>query len=100
MSKRDRLALEGGPPAITVPYVDHYPQITEEEIAAVMDTLRKGQISIGDGTGIIGELERNFAAMVGTRYALAQCNGTSCLHSAVFAAGVGFGDEVIVPSYT
>ena len=100
MGKDDRLALEGGPRAITVPHVDQYPQITEEEIAAVVDVTRKGQISIGDGTGIIGEFEQNFKTMVGTRYALAQCNGTSCLHSAFFAAGVSFGDEVIVPSYT
>jgi len=100
MSKTDRLALGGGPQAVTVADVDHYPQITESEIAAVVEVMRKGQISIGDGSGVIGELERNFAAMVGTRHALAQCNGTSCLHSAFFAAGVGFGDEVIVPSYT
>jgi dTDP-4-amino-4,6-dideoxygalactose transaminase len=100
MSKDDRLALEGGPRAITVPHVDHYPQITEAEIAAVVDVMRRGRISIGDGSGVIGELERAFADMVGTRYALAQCNGTSCLHSAFFAAGVGFGDEVVVPSYT
>jgi dTDP-4-amino-4,6-dideoxygalactose transaminase len=100
MSKDERLALEGGPRTITVPHVDHYPQITEEEIAAVVDTMRKGQISIGDGSGIIGELEENFKRMVGTRYALAQCNGTSCLHSAFFAAGIGFRDEAIVPSYT
>jgi len=100
MSRDDRLALEGGPRAVTVRHVDHYPQITEAEIAAVVAVMRAGQISIGDGTGVIGELERNFSSMVGTRYALAQCNGTSCLHSAFFAGGVGFGDEVIVPSYT
>lgn len=100
MSKTDQLALEGGSKAVTLPNADHYPQITEAEIDAVVDVMRKGQISIGDGSGVIGELERSFAEMVGTRYALAQCNGTSCLHSAFFAAGVGFGDEVIVPSYT
>jgi perosamine synthetase len=100
MNKTDRLALEGGPKAVTLPNVDRYPQITEAEIAAVVEVMRSGQISIGDGSGVIGELERNFAAMVGTRYALAQCNGTSCLHSAFFAAGVGSCDEVIVPSYT
>jgi dTDP-4-amino-4,6-dideoxygalactose transaminase len=100
MSNDDRLALEGGPRAVTAPNVDHYPQLTEAEIAAVVDCMRKGAISIGDGSGVIGELERDFAKMVGARYALAQNNGTSCLHSAFFAAGVGFGDEVIVPSYT
>ena len=100
MNSAERLALEGGPKAVTLPNVDHYPQITEAEISAVVDVMRQGQISIGDGSGVIGELERNFAEMVGTRYALAQCNGTSCLHAAFFAAGVGFGDEVIVPSYT
>ena len=58
MSNDDRLALEGGPRAVTVANVDHYPQLTEAEIAAVVDCMRKGAISIGDGSGVIGELER------------------------------------------
>jgi dTDP-4-amino-4,6-dideoxygalactose transaminase len=44
--------------------------------------------------------EERFAAKVGCRYALAMNSGTAALHSALFAVGVGPGDEVIVPAYT
>ncbi len=46
------------------------------------------------------EFERQFAAHTGCRYALAVNSGTSALISALVAAGVGPGDEVIVPAYT
>lgn len=43
-------------------------------------------------------LEREFAKKIGVRYAIAMNSGTSTLHSALEALGVGYGDEVIVPS--
>jgi len=46
------------------------------------------------------EFEREFAAHMGCKYALAVNSGTSALISALVAAGVGPGDEVIVPAYT
>lgn len=67
---------------------------TDEE-AAVLDVVRSKWLSMGPRTA---ELEQRFASYVGTRYALATSNCTTALHLAVLAAGVGEGDEVIVPS--
>ena len=73
------------------------PDITEEEIAAVGDALRSGWITTGPRTK---ELEKQFAEYVG----VSKC---VCLNSATAAeelnfriAGIGEGDEVIVPAYT
>jgi perosamine synthetase len=52
------------------------------------------------GPGIAGRLEREFAARFGAKYGILHCNGTATMHSCLMAAGVGAGDEVIVPSLT
>ena len=49
---------------------------------------------------MVGRLERLFAETFGVRAALAHCNGTATLHTALAAVGVGPGDEVIVPPLT
>src|ERR1700758_4443148 len=59
-----------------------------------------GRTSISDGSGIVGDFERRFAALTRTNFALAMNSGTAALHSAYFAVGVGPGAEVIVPTYT
>ena len=46
------------------------------------------------------KFEEEFAKWCGVKYALAHTNGTSALQAALFAVGVGPGDEVIVPSYS
>jgi len=46
------------------------------------------------------ELEKQFCRKIGSKYALAVNSGTSALIAALVAAGVGPGDEVIVPAYT
>ena len=48
----------------------------------------------------VDRFEEIFANFVGTKYAISCSNGTSALHLALLAAGVGAGDEVIVPSFT
>jgi len=74
------------------------PSIGEEEIANVMEAMRSGWISsLG---AFIGEFERAFAAFCGARHGVAVSNGTVSLHLALVAAGVGPGDEVIIPSLT
>jgi dTDP-4-amino-4,6-dideoxygalactose transaminase len=98
--KSPALALLGGPKAMPEPYMEVWPRISEEEITAVIELLRNGQVSIKDGTGVIGEFERNWAAFIGSRFCLAQNNGTSAIHAGLFGLGVAPGDEVIVPSYT
>jgi dTDP-4-amino-4,6-dideoxygalactose transaminase len=46
------------------------------------------------------EFERKFAEWQGSKYAISASSGTSALHIALAALGIGPGDEVIVPSYT
>ncbi len=59
--------------------------------------LRSGQLSLGPR---VVEFEEKFAAYVGTRYAVAVNSGTSALHLAVRAQGIGGGDEVITTSFS
>ena len=69
----------------------------EAENKAVVEVLNSKWISSGPKTI---ELEKKFAGMLGAKYALAVANCTAALHLAVIAAGIGPGDEVIVPSLT
>jgi perosamine synthetase len=74
------------------------PVIGEEEIANVVEAMRSGWISsLG---AFIGQFERDFAAFCGVAHGVAVANGTTALHLALVAAGVGPGDEVIIPSLT
>src|SRR5512132_3133102 len=82
-------------PAWTVPLADVV--VPEEDIAVVADVYRSGWLSMGPETAA---LEREFAAYVGARHALAVANGTAGLHLVCAAAGLGPGDEVVVPSMT
>ena len=50
--------------------------------------------------GITERLEREFAKRFGHTYGIAHCNGTATMQTALMAAGVGVGDEVIVPCFT
>ena len=95
----NKLALLGGSPAVTIHKDFRWPIISEAEIQAVADLLRSGAISdagYGDATR---RLEEDWAAYLGAEFALARVDGTAALHSALFAAGVSAGDEVIVQSY-
>src|SRR6059058_5431776 len=71
--------------------------IADEDLEAVLDTYRSGWLSMGPRTE---ELEAAFARYTGARHALAVANGTAALHLVALAAGLGPGDEVIVPSLT
>lgn len=71
--------------------------IDEADIAAVAEVLRSPWLTCGPK---VAEFESAFAARVGTKHGVAVNSGTAALHAAVFAAGVGRGDEVIVPPIT
>jgi perosamine synthetase len=73
------------------------PDITDLEVEYVTRVLRSGQLSLGPR---VAEFEEKFAAYVGTRYAVAVNSGTSALHLAVRALGIGGGDEVITTSFS
>ncbi len=73
------------------------PLLGEEERAAIMRVLDSGFIVQGP---MVKEFEDKWAAMCGVKHAAACSNGTTGLHLAMLAAGVGPGDEVICPAFT
>ena len=93
------LATFGGPQAIET--IDdrlfHWPIITERAERAVLEMLRSGQMSAWN---ITQEFERDFATYQGTQFALGFPNGTMSLQAAMYAVGIGHGDEIIAPSLT
>lgn len=74
-------------------------RITDLERRYVREVLDSGFRS-SKGSAFCGRLERAFAELLGVEYAIAFVNGTTTLHTALAAAGVGPGDEVIVPPLT
>jgi perosamine synthetase len=75
------------------------PMIGETEIAYVTDALRRGEISGNFGT-YLDRFEKGFAAYCGCKHGIAVTSGTTALHLAVDAAGIGAGDEVLVSAST
>ncbi|MGH2896354.1 MAG: DegT/DnrJ/EryC1/StrS family aminotransferase, partial [Solirubrobacteraceae bacterium] len=71
--------------------------VTDEDIGVVSEVYRSGWLSLGPRTE---ELEARLAEYVGARHAIAVSSGTAALHLMCLAAGLGPGDEVIVPSMT
>ena len=78
-----------------LPYGRH--SIDDEDIAAVVEALRSEWLTTGPR---VEELETAFAEAAGAREAVAVSSGTAALHAAMFAVGIGPGDEVIVPAMT
>jgi dTDP-4-amino-4,6-dideoxygalactose transaminase len=71
--------------------------MSEQDVQAVADCLRTGWLTLGPRTQ---EFESALAAHVGTPHVIAVSSGTAALHLACRAAGLGPGDEVIVPAFT
>jgi UDP-4-amino-4,6-dideoxy-N-acetyl-beta-L-altrosamine transaminase len=94
---KEALALHGGTPvrAEFLPYGRQ--SIDEEDIAAVVETLRSDWLTTGPK---VNEFEEAFAAWVGARHAVSFSSGTAALHGAAFAAGIGAGDEAITSPLT
>jgi perosamine synthetase len=73
------------------------PDIGEEEIAAVVETLRSGWLTVGPRTQ---EFEEEFARAIGAPYAVAVSSCTAALHLALDALDLEPGDEVITSTLT
>src|ERR1700693_2909077 len=71
--------------------------IEDEDVAAVTEVLRSDWLTTGP---LVARFEGAFASFVGADHAVAASNGTAALHLCMLAAGVGPGDEVIVPALT
>ena len=73
------------------------PSIGPEEMEAVRRVMESGNVAQGEA---VAAFEREFAEFARVKHAVAVNNGTAALHAALLAAGIGPGDEVIVPSFT
>lgn len=71
--------------------------IDDEDIAAVIEVLRSDWLTTGP---TIADFERDLANFVGVDNAVAVSSGTAALHTAMYALGIGPGDDVIVPAIT
>ena len=75
----------------------HRPDITEEEIEAVTRTLRSGWLTMGGETFLF---EKELAGYLDVGHAVCLSSGTAALHLALVCAGIGPGDQVIIPAVT
>lgn len=91
------LAVDGHAPVrkTMLPYGRQW--LDEDDIAAVVEVLRSDWLTTGPK---VAEFERAFADHVGAAEAVVVSSGTAALHAAIFALGIGVGDEVIVPAIT
>ena len=94
-----KLAINGGGKVVPEGVHTLWPIITDDDKKQVMESL-DSQILTGPYGPQLRGAETEFAEFVGVKYCLMTNAGTSALHIAVAAGGIGPGDEVIVPSFT
>lgn len=106
-----QLAINGGEPIRTKPWLDNF-TAGEEEIAAAVETIRSGYLSLFEGSHTpdkpfsfwggpkVQKLEQQWCEFYGSEFAVSMNSATSGLYAAVGALGLGYGDEVIVSPYT
>ena len=93
----EKLAIKGGFPVRTSKLYYGRQWINEDDIAAVEDVLRGDLITCGPK---VDEFETALCDYTGAKHAVAVNSGTSALHCACIAAGIGEGDEVITTPIT
>ena len=96
----EKLALLGGEPAVkeaAPKELFKWPIVTEEDLEDAKDVIVNNRFS---ATDITVKFQDEFAEWQGRKYALAFTNGTMSLTAAMFAIGLGEGDEIICPTKT
>ena len=93
----DKLAIFGGKPVFDKKIGYGHQYVDEADIQAVVDVLRSDFLTCGPK---IDEAEAKLCKITGAKYAVLIANGTAALHAAMFAAGLGPGDEVITTPIT
>ena len=92
-----KLAINGGAP-VRKEYLSYGKQtIDDKDIDMVINVLKGEYLTTGP---CVSEFEKKVAEYVGVKYAVAVSNGTAALHMACYAAGIGPGDEVLIPGIT
>src|ERR1700733_5306182 len=94
-SSVDLPAIAGGRPAKTTPLADEK-RYGADDLRELKEALDQGTLFYAMGKKF-KQLEEEFAAMLGFKYGVATSSGTATIHSALMAAGISPGDEVIVP---
>ncbi len=94
-----KLAIDGGTPVRDKSF-EWKNTIGYEERKQVLEVLDSGRLSVFRGGPKVTEFEKTFAANCGVQYGIATTSGTTALHTAVSALGIGPGDEVLVPALT
>jgi dTDP-4-amino-4,6-dideoxygalactose transaminase len=95
----EKLAIRGGTPVVPKALHVRWPVFTPEDKAAVAAVLDAGIVS-GPYAPQVKALEEEWARFCGVRHALTTNSGTAALHTAVAAAGIGTGDQVITTAFT
>lgn len=94
------LAILGGKPVRTRPFAP-WPQYLASDLARLQQVIESRHWGgYPMPSRYVAEFAERFAAMHDAKYGLCVANGTIAIIAALQAAGVGFGDEVIVPAYT
>ena len=108
---RKDLAINGGKPVRTKPWIDNI-TTGEEEKETVLRVLDSGYLSLFEGSHTpdppfsfwggpeVQSLEEMWCDYYGAKYAVSVNSATSGLYAAIGALGIGYGDEVIVSPYT
>jgi perosamine synthetase len=97
LTNLETLAIQGGTPVREklLPYGRQ--SLDDADLQAVVEVLKSDWLTTGPK---VDEFEERFAAWVGARHAISFSSGTSALHGAAFAAGLGPGDEAITTPMT
>ena len=106
-----QLAIDGGAPVRTKPWLDNI-TTSEEEKRAACEVIENGHLSLFEGSHKpdkpfsfwggpkVQQIEREWSEYYGAKYAVSVNSATSGLYAAIGALGLGYGDEVIVSPYT
>jgi len=96
----DPPAILGGTPALDgVPPLPRWPQPDDAQETALVEVFHSGKWGSTHGS-VVRQFEQEFASLHQASHGVAVSNGTMALVAALRAAGIGIGDEVLVPSYT
>ena len=100
MKVKEKLAILGSRPAMPEGIErTRWPRLSEQELEEMCRVVREEQVGGCDAPQIV-RLEQEWAQRIGVDYCLAVGSGTDALHMALWTAGVGSGDEVLVPAYS
>jgi perosamine synthetase len=94
----DKLAIDGGAKTREEPF-PQWPMLAPDDVTAVATALESGKLTQLTGP-YVAHFEEAFAKYHGISHAIATSSGTTAIHAAMIALGIGEGDEVIVPAHT